>query len=473
MKHFKPIDHSQSFLIPINRDSVIANNPLIGALERYFDRFFDEEPFTRAIKNELNGAPAYHPSVMLKTLFYSYSKGMYSSREIESLCRSDYGAIYLSANIPIDHSTVCRFISIHSKEIVEFFTKMTYVLRKLNLVDYDLLAIDGTKIRANASKEFSGNVRDFKDKRLRIEKKLKAALDDTSRTHPRIEIKIDRFERSLAKIDEFISGTDGSDPTKINLIDRDARLMKDGGNIVVGYNCQNAIDSRHHFIVGNDVTNHSNDRNELVPMLDRLDNSLHDKSKVTADAGYFSSDNLIQADDRHIDLYLPEGRNQDGSQKKKDDDAVKSKDCAISREGETRFLTCPGGYRSSTGECSNDGRNFTYRFYVPASRCSKCSHREKCNPHYTDNRSKRFNVKREYFDSADLRDAMKKKLYSEEGRSIYNQRACLVEHVFGEIKTHKRFTRFWHRGLPKVRVIWNIVCIAYNFRKMTSLEVFT
>jgi len=82
-------------------------------------------------------------------------------------------------------------------------------------------------------------------------------------------------------------------------------------------------------------------------------------------------------------------------------------------------------------------------------------------------------VKREYFDSADLRDAMKKKLYSEEGRSIYNQRACLVEHVFGEIKTHKRFTRFWHRGLPKVRVIWNIVCIAYNFRKMTSLEVFT
>jgi transposase len=471
MKRFKPIDNSQSFFLSVNNDFIHENYPLIEVIEQYFSQYFNPTAFIETISNDTTGAPAFHPSVILKVIFYAYSKGIYSSRDIEGLCRSDYAAIYLTANKVIDHSTICRFIVNHKNAIVSFFTKMVYVLRQMDLIDYNILAIDGTKIRANASKEFSGNVRDFKDKRSRIEKKLKAAMEDTERSTPRIEKKIDRFTKSIQKIDAFLEEADEKSSDKVNLTDRDARLVKDGGSIVVGYNCQNAVDSKHHFIVGNNVNNHASDRNELVPMIDKIEDNLHDDSKLTADAGYFSSDNLIYADKYDIDLYLPEGKNEDGSQKKKDGDSVKSKDCGLSQKDDTKYLTCPGGYRSATKECFEDRGVFNYRFYVPASQCAKCIHREHCNPNYDKNRSKRFNVKREYFESAPLRRKMNKKLYSKAGRSIYNQRSCLVEHVFGEIKVHKRFTRFYHRGLAKVNTIWNIICIAHNFRKLAALNI--
>jgi transposase len=266
MKRFKPVDNAQSFFLSVNNYFIHENYPLIEVMEQYFDQYFDPKAFTETISNDSTGAPAFHPTVILKVIFYAYSKGIYTSRDIENLCRSDYAAIYLTANTVIDHSTICRFIVNHKDAIVSFFTRMIYVLRQMDLVDYDILAIDGTKIRANASKEFSGNVRDFKDKRARIEKKLKAAMEDTERSTPRIEKKIDRFTKSIQKIDAFLEEADEKTPDKVNLTDRDARLVKDGGSIVVGYNCQNAVDSKNHFIVGINVTNRSSDRNELVPI---------------------------------------------------------------------------------------------------------------------------------------------------------------------------------------------------------------
>jgi transposase len=471
MKRFKPIDNSQGFFLSVTSESIRKNYPLIEIMEQYFHQYFTTKDFTDILSNDHTGAPAFHPSVILKVIFYAYSKGIYTSRDIEELCKSDYVAIYLTANTIIDHSTICRFINNHRNAIISFFTKMVYVLRQMNLIDYDILAIDGTKIKANASKEFSGNVRDFKNKRARIEKKLKAAMENTERSTPRIEKKINRFTKSIQKIDAFLEEADEKSCEKINLTDRDARLVKDGGSVVVGYNCQNAVDSKHHFIVGNTVSNHANDRNELIPMLDIIEDNLNDKSKITADAGYFSSNNLIYADHHNLDLYLPEGKNEDGSQKKKNDNSIQSKDCKLSQKGDMKFLTCPGGFCSTTVKCFNDRGVFNYRFYVPASQCAKCKHRSICNPRYDINRSKRFNVKREYFEATPLRKNMNEKLYSKKGRSIYNQRSCLVEHVFGEIKVHKRFSRFYHRGLSKVNTIWNIICIAHNFRKLAVLGI--
>ena len=79
-------------------------------------------------------------------------------------------------------------------------------------------------------------------------------------------------------------------------------------------------------------------------------------------------------------------------------------------------------------------------------------------------------MKREYFDSQLARGRMKDKLRSTEGKAVYNQRSCIIEHIFGEIKEYKKFRRFYHRGLTKVNTIWAIVCIAHNFRKLAKLQ---
>ena len=290
--------------------------------------------------------------------------------------------------------------------------------------------------------------------------------------------KLRRWNHNLKKITSFLeeaeaSGNKEDESTKINLTDRDARLVKDKGKIYLGYNCQTAAEGANNIIVGYNVTNNASDRPQLIPMINEVNDHIDEEfpdMKIVADAGYFTSENIEYAEQNGIDLYLPEGKLDGGTQKKKTADRITSKDCIISIDNGHKTLLCPGGYKSETGEPVNDHGNYFYRFYIPSSYCHDCKHRSQCHINFHSGKSKRFNVKKEYFDSQYARARMKDKLRSLEGRAIYNKRSCMIEHVFGEIKEYKRFRRFYHRGLEKVNTIWALVCIAHNFRKLARLE---
>ena len=106
--------------------------------------------------------------------------GSYSSREIEGRTNWDQNVIYLSGNRPVDHSTICRFIEKYPEEIRDVFSRMVYVLKKIGLVNYDLVAIDGSKIQGYGSKEFTGNIKEFREQKRRIEKKISILLNETA-----------------------------------------------------------------------------------------------------------------------------------------------------------------------------------------------------------------------------------------------------------------------------------------------------
>ncbi len=120
-----------------------------------------------------------------------------------------------------------------------------------------------------------------------------------------------------------------------------------------------------------------------------------------------------------------------------------------------------------TKEAKRDRGNYFYRFHPKKVACQNCVLRPKCYQKTT--RYKGFSVKKEYFDNSILRAEMTEKLSSVDGKRRITERSCLVEHVFGEIKAVFKFRRFLHRGIDKVRVIWELVCIGYNFRKLARL----
>ncbi len=238
-------------------------------------------------------------------------------------------------------------------------------------------------------------------------------MNETNKSTANQDKKLNRWKYNLQRINSFLEETKNSavedENTKINLTDRDARLVKDQGKIYIGYNCQTAADKENSLIIGCNVTNSASDRTQLVPMIDEL-KKYQLKMKIVADAGYFSSKNIEYAEENNIDLYLPEGKLDGGVQKKrKTADRITSKDCILSTDDNRKTLTCPGGFTTETGDAVHDHGNFFYRFYIPSTYCANCGFKNKCHTSFKTGKSKWFNVKREYFDSQLARGRMRDK----------------------------------------------------------------
>jgi len=169
---YRPYSPEEGFFTLIDPGDIKNHNPILKAIHSFVEEHVSVEPFSESVKNEVEGAPAVHPRMMLKVIFYSYAKGIYSSREMEDRMRWDPNYIYLSANQKVDHSTICNFILKYGDEIKSVFSRLVYVMAKMGYVTMDFVAIDGTKIRADAGMRFTGNVAEFRQHRNRIEEKI-------------------------------------------------------------------------------------------------------------------------------------------------------------------------------------------------------------------------------------------------------------------------------------------------------------
>ena len=474
--NYRKYDQKQFYFTIIHPEMLKKENPLVAAVEFFVDNYVNVEQFSGKVKNDNGGAPAIHPKMMLKILFYSYANSIYSSREIEKRLSWDPYYIYLAGNQSVDHSTICNFILKYSEEIKNIFTLLVYLMTKLGYVTLDFVAIDGTKIKANVSKEFSGTVKEFKDKQKRIENKIEQIINHTlsaeqdERCVSRIHKKIDELQRKKKKIDEFLKDvencTDMKATQQINLTDKDARKVKDNDKYM-GYNCHIAVDANRHVIISNEVFNTASDRNLLRPMIEEIRTVIKEDTEIGFDSGYFSSENLKYCVEQNLNVYLPEGKG-DGGKKRVKNKTICSRDCRLEIDGKVKRLTCPGEQIMETTYATKDRNNYYYKFYPKKDVCDLCTLKEKC---YGNAKKKRFVVKKEYFDALAIREKMTKKLLSKRGKQRIADRACVVEHVFGEIKELFNFRRFLHRTLRKVRVIWNLICIAYNLRKLAKLGI--
>jgi transposase/IS5 family transposase len=389
-------------------------------------------------ERELRGYPPYHPEMMTALLLYGYCSGVASSRKIERKTYEDVAFRVIAAGHNPDHTAISEFRRIHLEALVGLFMQVLQLCQKAGLVKLGHVALDGTKVKANASKHKAMSSDRMKEKEKELQAKVQALLQaaenedayedqkyGVTRRGDELPEELQRAKSRLAKIraakkaleEEAAHGPDEDDeggaggthlPNHVvpatkegkpepkaqrNFTDPDSRIQKSGDGFVQGYNAQIAVDEKAQIIVAQAVTNQPPDVQHLVPVLERVrENCGAMPLSTSADAGYFSATNVKQAQEMGTDPHIATGR------RKHDEPAPKVR-----------------------------GR-------TPANLTPK--------------------------------ERMARKLRTRKGRETYAKRKWVVEPVFGQIKGVRGFRQFLLRGLEKVRGEWALISLTHNLLKL-------
>jgi transposase len=400
-----------------------------------------------AYEQDGRGQPPYHPAMMVKLLLYGYCTGVPSSRKIERATYRDVAFRVLAADQHPDHDSIAAFRKRHLTALAGLFVQVLQLCRRAGLVTLGQVALDGTKVKANASKHKAMSYARMTETEARLEREIRALLtaaeqvdaaEDAEygrgRRGDEVPAELARRESRLAKIraakaaleqeakqraaeeaeigrekqaarEQRVGSTQGRPPkipdpqqavpeakAQRNFTDPDSRIMKDGATkaFVQAYNGQIAVDGHAQVIVACVLTQAAVDSGQFVPLLDQIQTHLGQApTTVTADAGYFSAANLAAGHAAGSECWVPPDRQ--------------------------------------------------VHHGVPVSGL----HRQNA-----------------------ASDTMRAKLRSETGRATYARRKAIVEPVFGQIKEVRGFRRFLLRGVRKVTSEWALICLTHNLLKL-------
>ena len=321
------------------------------------------------------GQAAYAPEMMVRLLLYGYARGVYSSRKIQTRTFEDVAFRYLSGDQHPDHSTIAEFRTRHLEALSGLFTQALLLCSEAGLVKLGHVSIDGTKIKANAGKHKAMSYKHMNETEARLKSEIDALLAAAEKTDAEedaqygkdrhgdeLPAELQRRESRLQKIGEAKAALEqeakekaeqqraeaeqkvaeraeeerrtgkkkrGREPrvpdpeqakpddtAQRNFVDPESRIMPDGankGSFVQGYNAQIAVDSASQVIVAAEVTQETNDKKQLLPMIAQIAANLEQKpEKVSADTGYFSEANVTDEQVKEVDLYVATGRDKHG-----------------------------------------------------------------------------------------------------------------------------------------------------------------
>ncbi len=450
MSHFRQCDRDTPFLLPPSVDEWLPEDHLARFVVDIVDQL-DLSAMTRQYRGA--GSAAYHPSTLLALLVYGYATGTYSSRRLEQATYDSLAFRYIAANTHPDHDTLCAFRKRFLKEIEGLFVQVLGIAKEMKLLKLGTVALDGTKMRANASRhralshgyaeklqaQLQAEVKellaraeradgeplpeglDIPEELVRREARLQAIRDAKAEIEARAH---ERFAREQAEYAAKVKAREekqkrtgkkppGKPPTppsagpstkdQVNLTDPESRIMlAPGGGFEQSYNAQAAVDTDTMLVVATELTQAANDKQQLVPMLNALGELPEELGSVTqllADAGYFSEANVSACNDASIEPLLAAGR---------------------------------------------DGHHLPWQ--------------------------ERFGEPPAPPEPGDAVAQMKHRLATRAGRTAFGLRKQTVEPVFGIIKAVMRFRQFLLRGLEAVRGEWSLVTMAWNIRRMAVLR---
>jgi transposase len=435
---YRPYQPEQSLLLPPSPRDWLPPNHLALYISDVVDELDLSGFVARYEEGDPRGNQAFHPAMMLKLLVYAYATGTFSSRKIAQKVEEDVAYRVLAAGNFPQHRTICDFRLGHLQAFIGVFTQVVRIAKESGLVKLGRVAIDGTKVKANASRYKGMSYGRMKKEEERLEKEIKELLKEAERADRRedkqfgedkrgdeLPEELKRREERLAVIraakkrveerqaaedkQNRSSEEDGDkskrkgpprkEPTGVpddskqeNFTDPDSRIMKSSIGFEQAYNAQISVDEQAQIIVAADVTTSGSDRRQLLPMIEQtVGNVGQPAACVIADAGYRSESNFRTAEAREMNVLVALGRERDQGQEPK---------IAAAKEATRR---------------------------------------------------------------------MKEKLAKPEGREAYRRRKAIVEPVFGWVKRALGFRQFGLRGLEKVQGEWQLVCLALNLRRMATM----
>lgn len=433
------VDRETPLLLPVDLRDWVPENDLVHFVVNAVETM---NLTTLSVNRRGTGDEQYPPRMMLALLIYCYASGVFGSRRIERATYRDLAVRYLTGDTHPDHDTICAFRRANGEVIKEAFLEVLKLAREMKLLRVGTISVDGTHIKANASKHKSVRY----DRAGELEQKLckdiaelmeKAERSDNEAVGEEQSLpeEIGRRERLLEKmrearrqLEERARNADGKRPgppespggeaggsggelpkgtpepsQQINLTDPDSALMRKSkhDSYEQAYNAQAVVDADgSQLIVATDVLQTPADSNQLQAAVHGVAAAVGTVHRVLADGGYVNVKDFDDLEKEHVEVYV-----------------------------------------AVTGEDPNK-RTYDYR---PA--------RERPRKKVTDPRLV----------------AMRDKVASAEGKEIYARRAATVEPAFGIIKGAMGFRQFLLRGLERVKLEWGLVCLAYDFKRLWRL----
>lgn len=417
-KTFRPYDQDTLLLMPPSVRDWVTPDSLVSFIDVLVNEL-DLAPFLAA-HDEPRGMPPYHPALMLKVLLYGYATGVTSSRKIEARLCNDVGFMFLAGQARPGHKAIGEFRRRHLAAFTALFLDSLHLCREAGMVKLGRVALDGTKVKANASKHKAMSYARMAEREAALEAQVAAILAEAEAVDAaedalygdargdELPAELRTREGQLARIREAKAALEADarertgDPHAVpdpkaqrNFTDPESRIMlsKPDG-FIYGYNAQAVVDDTAQVIVATDLGTDATDTRQLPAMLDQVRaNTGRYPRRLLADAGYQSDENLAALDSRGIDAYV-----------------------AVRRE---RHSAPPAP--------------------APRGRIPKGLSR---------------------------RERMARKLRTKAGRAHYARRKVIVEPVFGQIKESGGFRRFRLRGKRKVSAEWQLVCAVHNLGKL-------
>jgi len=438
-KEYRPYHPDQLLLLPPSLHDWLPDDHLAYFVSDLVDSF-DLSAIESAYEDEVRGAPPYHPAMMVKLLVYGYCTGVYSSRRIARHVEEDVAFRVLAAGNAPDFRTISDFRLHHLNALTSLFEQTLQLARKAGLMKLGHVALDSTKLRANASKHKAMSYGRMKTEEARLATEVAAMLKQAAATDAsedqrygrdvrgdELPAELRRREDRLRKIREAKVALEAEakqraeaeraqrrdkppgsvgrppkspretppDKAQYNFTDPQSCIMRNAeGAFIQGYNAQAAVDATHQLIVATDVTAQPSDACHLVPMVTAINQTAGRRPRrLTADAGYFSEANVTAKLVRGIDLYI-----------------------AVRKDK-----------HSQAPDPAARGR-------IPQ--------------HCT------------------IKERMQRKLRTKAGRKVYSRRKAIVEPVLGHIKAARGFDRFRLRGVWKVKGEWTLVTLAHNICRL-------
>jgi transposase len=310
MGKFFDYNPDQAYLLPPSVRDVLGPEHLCFFLRRVVAKLNLE-----AFHSEygVEGGPAYAPEMLVSVWLYAYALSVTSSRRLEQRIREDLAFRYLAGGATPDHWTLNAFRRRHGKGLNDVFTQVLELARASGLGRLGHVAIDSTRIAANASRDRIDTEQALRDARARLRREIRRWQKQCDTDDPNegagVEVGSEvlaQLERQLGEIPARLERLQKSGLKKISQSDTDSRFLRERGGFVLGYTGTLAV-SEDHLIVAQRVTQETNDNGALLPMVDAVERECGERpQRVSADSGFFTNDTLQAMEERNIDAYVPD-----------------------------------------------------------------------------------------------------------------------------------------------------------------------
>jgi transposase len=451
-------------LFPQSIEDYVAKDDPVRAYDAFVDAL-DFHALGIEIDPQQVGNSEYDPKAMLKLLAYGYSYGIRSSRKLERETHHNISFIWLMGGLKPDHKTIAEFRRKNKGALKKVLKQCARVCIQLDLISGNVLFVDGTKIRANASRSKAHDQTHYERLLSEIDGRIEQLLEECEGIDQQeeelgssvaMDKELAKAERLKSKIEEALKAFKETGREEINLTDPDCALMRSPQGSHASYNVQSVVDDKHGLIVHTEAVSETSDVNQFARQIDQANEMLREPCKVgCADAGYADTEELQKIDGQGIKVIVPSQRQALHEEEKPFSKSHfrydKKQDC----------YWCPEGHQLSYVGTDARSRKRHYRI-TDRELCQRCVHYGEC----TSAKGGRKIIRLPYEETKEKLEAQYQEAASQE---IYAIRKARVEHPFGHIKRNLKTDGFLMRGRDGVGAETSLLATCFNLARMITI----